>query len=414
MISVTNLTKAWGADTLFEDVSLQLNDGCRYGLVGANGSGKSTFLRILAGEEIASDGEINIPKRARVGFLKQDHFRYEDTPILDVAMMGKHDVWAALAEREKLLAHSDDEEFDTERYAEVEDFILRSDGYSLEARAGEVLEGLGIPTLVHREPMRILSGGFKLRVLLAQALAADPDVLLLDEPTNHLDILSIRWLEKFLSTYKGCAVVISHDHRFLDNVATHILDVDYETILLYNGNYTRFAEAKVEERERKESQIEKQRRGDRAPQGVHRPLQGQGDQGAPGEVEDEADRAHRHREAAEELAPLPGLQVQAAAAVGPAGADDRGDLEGLRRQPGARRTSRSPCSAATAWRSSAPTASASRRCSRSRWAASPPTAAGSNGATRPGRATSRRTTASSSTTRRRRSRRGSGSSSPAR
>jgi ATPase subunit of ABC transporter with duplicated ATPase domains len=258
MISVTNLTKAWGADTLFEGVSLQLNDGCRYGLVGANGSGKSTFLRILAGEEIASDGEINIPRRARVGFLKQDHFRYEETPILEVAMMGKHDVWEALAERDRLLAHADDQEFEHERYGELEDFILRSDGYSLEARAGEVLEGLGIPTEVHRQPMRVLSGGFKLRVLLAQTLAADPDVLLLDEPTNHLDILSIRWLEKFLSTYRGCAVVISHDHRFLDNVATHILDVDYETILLYKGNYTHFAEAKVEERERKESQIERQ------------------------------------------------------------------------------------------------------------------------------------------------------------
>jgi len=256
VISITNLTKAWGADTLFEGVSLQLNDGCRYGLVGANGSGKSTFLRILAGEEMASDGDVNIPRRARIGFLKQDHFRYEENPILEVAMMGKHDVWEALAERERLLA-SPDGDFDHERYGDVEDFILRSDGYALEARAAEVLEGLGIPTEVHRQPMRVLSGGFKLRVLLAQTLAADPDVLLLDEPTNHLDILSIRWLEKFLASYKGCAVVISHDHRFLDNVATHILDVDYETILLYKGDYSHFAEAKVAERERKEAEIEK-------------------------------------------------------------------------------------------------------------------------------------------------------------
>ncbi|HLF57027.1 MAG TPA: ABC-F family ATP-binding cassette domain-containing protein [Thermoanaerobaculia bacterium] len=257
MISVTNLAKAWGADTLFEGVSLQLNAGSRYGLVGANGSGKSTFLRILAGEELASDGEINIPRRARVAFLKQDHFEYETTPILEVAMMGRHDVWEALAERERLLTHADDEEFDTERYSEVEDFILRSDGYALEAKAGEILEGLGIPTKVHREPMSVLSGGFKLRVLLAQTLAAEPDALLLDEPTNHLDILSIRWLEKFLSTYPGCAVVISHDHRFLDNVATHILDVDYETITIYRGDYTRFVAAKVEERRRKEAEISK-------------------------------------------------------------------------------------------------------------------------------------------------------------
>ncbi|MCM2270463.1 MAG: ATP-binding cassette domain-containing protein, partial [Thermoanaerobaculia bacterium] len=191
MISVSNLTKAWGADTLFEDVSLQLNAGSRYGLVGANGSGKSTFLKILAGEELASDGTLNMPRRARLGVLKQDHFQYEETPILEVAMMGRHDVWDALVEREKLLTHADDQEFDAERYGDVEEFILRHDGYALEAKAGEILEGLGIPTAVHREPMRVLSGGFKLRVLLAQALAAEPDVLLLDEPTNHLDILTI-------------------------------------------------------------------------------------------------------------------------------------------------------------------------------------------------------------------------------
>jgi ATPase subunit of ABC transporter with duplicated ATPase domains len=257
VISVSNLTKAWGADTLFEGVSLQLNAGSRYGLVGANGSGKSTFLKILAGEELASDGTINMPRRARLGVLKQDHFQYEQTPILEVAMMGRHDVWDALVEREKLLSHADDEEFDADRYGEVEDYILRNDGYALEAKAGEILEGLGIPTAVHREPMRVLSGGFKLRVLLAQALAAEPDVLLLDEPTNHLDILTIRWLEKFLVAFPGCAVVISHDHRFLDNVVTHILDVDYETILLYRGNYSEFVEAKVEERQRKEAEIEK-------------------------------------------------------------------------------------------------------------------------------------------------------------
>jgi len=257
VISVSNLAKSWGQDTLFEGVSLQLNAGSRYGLVGANGSGKSTFLRILADEEPASDGVVNIPRRARIGVLRQDHFQYEETPILEVAMMGRHDVWEALVERERLLSHSDDEEFDTDRYAEVEDYILHNDGYALEARAGEILEGLGIPTAVHREPMRVLSGGFKLRVLLAQVLAAEPDALLLDEPTNHLDILSIRWLEKFLIGFAGCAVVISHDHRFLDNVVTHVLDVDYETITLYRGDYSHFARAKVEERERKESEIEK-------------------------------------------------------------------------------------------------------------------------------------------------------------
>jgi len=257
VISVSNLSKAWGADTLFAGVSLQLNAGSRYGLVGANGSGKSTFLRILAGEELVSDGTVNIPRRARLGVLRQDHFQYEETSILEVAMMGKRDVWEALTERDRLLAHGADEEFDTARYADLEDFILRHDGYALEARAGEILEGLGIPTAVHREAMRVLSGGFKLRVLLAQTLAADPDVLLLDEPTNHLDILTIRWLEKFLIGFPGCAIVISHDHRFLDNVVTHVLDVDYETITLYSGDYSHFVAAKVDERRRKEAEIEK-------------------------------------------------------------------------------------------------------------------------------------------------------------
>jgi ATPase subunit of ABC transporter with duplicated ATPase domains len=256
MIAVSDLGKSFGQQTLFEGVSLQFNPGNKYGLVGANGSGKSTFLRMLTGDELTSEGTINMPKRLKLGVLKQDHFRYEHMPILEVAMMGNHEVWEAMMEKERLLENADTE-FDAERYADVEDLILRHDGYTLESRAGEILEGLGIPTEVHRNPLSTLSGGFKLRVLLAQVLAAEPDALLLDEPTNHLDILSIRWLEKFLMDYKGTAVVISHDHRFLDNICTHIVDVDYETIILYPGNYTAFMDAKVGNRDRKEAEIEK-------------------------------------------------------------------------------------------------------------------------------------------------------------
>src|SRR5215210_6266028 len=257
MISVSDLGKSFGPQTLFEGVSIQFNPGNRYGLVGANGSGKSTFLKILTGEELPSEGTLNFPKRLKVGVLQQDHFRYEQMPILEVAMMGNHDVWEAMVEKERLLANAETE-FDSDLYAELEDLILRNDGYTLESRAGEILEGLGIPTEVHRDPMSTLSGGFKLRVLLAQVLASEPDALLLDEPTNHLDILSIRWLERFLSeTFKGLAVVISHDHRFLDNICTHIVDVDYETIMLYPGNYTAFMSAKVMNRDRKEAEIEK-------------------------------------------------------------------------------------------------------------------------------------------------------------
>ena len=256
MISVSNLAKSFGPQALFEGVSFQLNPGNRYGLVGANGSGKSTFLRMLSGSEQQSDGTISLPKRLRLGVLEQDHFRYEESPILHVVMMGRRELWQAMDEKEKLLENAD-VEFDGERYAELEDLILQQDGYTLEARGGEILEGLGIPTESHPKPLSTLSGGFKLRVLLAQVLASDPDCLLLDEPTNHLDILSIRWLEKFLNEYPGLAVVISHDHRFLDNVCTHILDVDYQTIIAYPGNYQAFVKAKQDERTRKEAEIGK-------------------------------------------------------------------------------------------------------------------------------------------------------------
>ena len=254
MISVSALEKAYGTQTLFSGVAFQLTPGNRYGLVGANGSGKSTLLRILAGEEEPSDGTVSIPKRLRLGVLRQDHFRYEEIAILDTVLMGNDELWQAMVEKERILARAD-EEFDAERYAELEDVVLHHDGYSVEAQAGEILEGLGIPAEVHRQPMSTLSGGFKLRALLAQVLAARPEVLLLDEPTNHLDILSIRWLEKFLQGFAGSAVIISHDHRFLDNVSSHILDVDYDTVTLYTGDYTAFVAGKRAERERKEKEL---------------------------------------------------------------------------------------------------------------------------------------------------------------
>jgi ATPase subunit of ABC transporter with duplicated ATPase domains len=257
MISLSNLSKYYGDRVLFENVSLQFNRGERYGIVGANGCGKSTLLKILSGAETASGGEISIPKRAALGVLEQDHFQYEDVRILDVVMMGNAPLWNAMAEKEKILANAESY-FDGDRYAELEEVIVQGDGYGLEARAGEILEGLGIATAVHHQPLSTLSGGFKLRVLLAQVLASEPDALLLDEPTNHLDILSIRWLEQFLESFKGAALLISHDHRFLDTVATHIVDVDYDTIKSYPGNYAHFVRAKREERERREAEIEKQ------------------------------------------------------------------------------------------------------------------------------------------------------------
>ena len=252
MIGVIDLGKAYGARTLFEGVSLKLVPGSRYGLVGANGSGKTTFLEIVAGDEAASEGSVTISKGARIGVLRQDRFMRDEDAILDVAMAGDELVTRAF-EEQRALAASDAP--DPARLVELEDLIRAHDGYTLEARASAILEGLGIPVASHRQPLATLSGGFKLRVLLAQVLLGGPDVLLLDEPTNHLDILSIRWLEKFLAAYQGCALVISHDQRFLDNVASHILDVDYGTISLYPGNYSAFAREKVAIRERKEAEI---------------------------------------------------------------------------------------------------------------------------------------------------------------
>jgi len=259
MISISNLAKTFGDRTLFSNASFQLNPGERYGLVGANGSGKTTLLNILAGSIDPTEGQVSIPKSLRLGVLKQDHFLYEQAEILAVAIMGDAELWDAMMEKERILAQPETE-FDAERFSIVEETVQRLDGYTAEARAASVLEGLGLPAETHREPLSTLSGGFKLRVLLAQVLASAPDVLLLDEPTNHLDILSIRWLEKFLQAFKGPVVVISHDHRFLDNVSTQILDVDYDTVQLYNGDYTHFTDAKVAERTRREKEIDNRAR----------------------------------------------------------------------------------------------------------------------------------------------------------
>jgi len=259
MISISSLAKDFGDRTLFSNASFQLNPGERYGLVGANGSGKTTLLNIIAGGIDPTEGQVSIPKSLRLGVLKQDHFLYEQEEILAVAIMGNAELWDAMVEKERILAQPETE-FDAERFSIVEETVQRLDGYTAEARAASVLEGLGLPAETHRQPLSTLSGGFKLRVLLAQVLASAPDVLLLDEPTNHLDILSIRWLEKFLQAFKGPVVVISHDHRFLDNVSTQILDVDYDTVQLYNGDYTHFAGAKVTERTRREKEIDNRAR----------------------------------------------------------------------------------------------------------------------------------------------------------
>ncbi len=260
MIQVTELSVAYGARTLFTNASFVLSEGRRYGIVGANGSGKSTLLRVLSSQEEPTTGTVAIPPKKRVGVLSQDHFQYDSTPILHVAMMGVPELWSAIAEKQAMLdaAAIDADAFDVDRFGELEDVVMALDGYSFESRAADVLEGLNIPASVHREPLSVLSGGYKLRVLLAQTLASEPDVLLLDEPTNHLDIASIGWLETFLANFAGCAVVVSHDHTFLNRVCTDIVDVDYERITIYTGNYDAFDAAKSLDREQKEAAIDKQ------------------------------------------------------------------------------------------------------------------------------------------------------------
>jgi ATPase subunit of ABC transporter with duplicated ATPase domains len=251
MLQIQNLAKHFGPQTLFEDVTLQLNKGCRYGLVGANGAGKSTFLRILIGDEAASDGSVVVPKSARVGVLRQDRFLDGDVSSLDHAMQGDEAAYHALSELER---QSSSDTPDGALVSELEERVSALDGYTLRSRASSVLLGLGLRAEALEQPLSALSGGFKLRVLLAQLLVGKPDVLLLDEPTNHLDILSISWLEGFLKQYEGCAVVISHDHMFLNSVVTHILDADYRTIEQYVGNYDQFVAQKELIRSQKEAE----------------------------------------------------------------------------------------------------------------------------------------------------------------
>lgn len=245
MISLNQLGMAYGQKLLFLDVNLNLNPDSCYALVGANGCGKSTFFKLVTGEEEASSGEITIPKDASIGWLKQDQFRYENTPIRDIVLQGKPKLWGALKERAALL---DSETWDDKmgyRLGDLEEIIAHYNGYTAESDAETILVGLGIAPSYFDKPLKALSGGYKLRVLLAQTLFHNPSILLLDEPTNHLDILSIRWLEKFLKhNYKGLVIFISHDLDFINNLSDYILDVDYGEIRQYRPSYEKFLEEK--------------------------------------------------------------------------------------------------------------------------------------------------------------------------
>lgn len=250
MITTSNITMQFGVKPLFEKVSVKFGEGNRYGLIGANGSGKSTFMKILGGDLEATSGEVAIETGLRLGKLRQDQFAYEDQRVIDVVMMGHIEMWAAMSERDAIYANLEATEDDYMRAAELEAKFAEYDGYTAEARAGELLMGAGIPQEQHFGPMSEVAPGWKLRVLLAQALFSNPDILLLDEPTNNLDINTIRWLEHVLNERNATMIIISHDRHFLNSVCTHMADLDYNTIRIYPGNYDDYMIASAQARER--------------------------------------------------------------------------------------------------------------------------------------------------------------------
>ncbi len=241
-VQVQDVTKAYGQKRLFQEVTVGFHAGRRYGVTGPNGAGKSTFLKILSGELEADTGTVQRPSKTSV--LKQDHYAFESWRVLDVVISGNARLWGALQAKEGLLAKRELTDADGVELAELECVVAEEDGYTAESDAGELLSGLGVPESDHEKCMSELAGGRKLRVLLAQALFGNPDALLLDEPTNNLDIDSIRWLERFLQNYRGVLITISHDRRFLNEICTHIADIDYETIITYTGGYDDMIEAK--------------------------------------------------------------------------------------------------------------------------------------------------------------------------
>ncbi|GAC1524120.1 MAG: ABC-F family ATPase [Polyangiales bacterium] len=251
-IQVTNVVKAYGSKRLFEDVNVNFSPGRRYGVTGPNGAGKSTFMKILEGALEPDSGTVSRPEKTSV--LKQDQFGFEDVRVIDVVLMGKRKLWAAMHEKETILALADITDEQGERLAELEEVIGEQDGYTAESDAAELLAGLLIPEAQHARSMKELAGGLRLRVLLAQALFGKPEALLLDEPTNNLDIDSIRWLERFLGGYEGVLIVISHDRHFLNSICTHIADIDYNSIIVYPGSYDEMVMAKTQLRGRVEQE----------------------------------------------------------------------------------------------------------------------------------------------------------------
>ena len=250
MLSTANITMQFGPKPLFENISVKFGDGNRYGLIGANGCGKSTFMKILGGDLEPTSGQVMLDTGERLGKLKQDQFAYEDYTVIDTVIMGHAELWEVKKERDRIYSLPEMSDEDGMKVGELEGAFAEMDGYTAESRAGELLLGLEIPVEQHYGLMSQVAPGWKLRVLLAQALFADPDIMLLDEPTNNLDINTIRWLENMLNARNSTMVIISHDRHFLNSVCTHMADLDYGELRVYPGNYDEYMTAATQARER--------------------------------------------------------------------------------------------------------------------------------------------------------------------
>jgi ATPase subunit of ABC transporter with duplicated ATPase domains len=259
MISAANVTVQFGEKPLFEDVSVKFGNGHRYGLIGANGSGKTTFLKVLGGELEPTHGNVSVEPNARVGKLRQDQFAFEEFSVIHTVIMGHERLWQVYQERDRLYAQPSMSEAEGLHAAELENEFAMLDGYTAEYAAGELLLAVGIPEALHNGPMSAVAPGWKLRVLLAQALFANPDIMLLDEPTNNLDIDTIRWLEGVLNERKCTMIIISHDRQFLNTVCTHMADLDYRELRIFPGNYDEYMTAATQARERLHSENAKKK-----------------------------------------------------------------------------------------------------------------------------------------------------------
>ena len=259
MITTENVTVKFGSEPLFENVNIKFSSGNCYGLIGANGAGKSTFLKVLSGELEPTSGEVHIKKGMRISVLKQNHFEFDEFTVMDTVIMGNKHLYDVMKEKDALYAKPDFNDEDGLRVAELETEFAELDGWQAEADAGSLLADLGIPAELHYNLMKDLSGSEKVRVLLAQALFGTPDILLMDEPTNHLDLKTINWLEDFLSDFPNLVIVVSHDRAFLDRVCTHIADIDFRNITLYTGNYAFWTQASaliMKQKEERNKKIE--------------------------------------------------------------------------------------------------------------------------------------------------------------